>query len=273
MRQQQQQHAVAADDSLSDEGAAYPRQPGNLSREAAQRLDRAASQTDDEYVPSDGAVDESDDSYAPSDGLLDQSEETAVSSGAARSSPAVARGQKRKRAPKASRPSGEAASKKRRRRDDGDAAAFAARIRAWRTERREQRLLRIEQGVDDEEEEERCVEFEGGFRCPAALWDRLFKYQQVGVRWLWELHQQKCGGILGDEMGLGKTVQVVTFLAGLSRSRVRWGGERGLGAVLIMAPATVLHQWVQEFHTWWPPLRVAVLHESGSHSGQPSQGK
>ena len=28
-----------------------------------------------------------------------------------------------------------------------------------------------------------------------------------------------------------------------------------------------MHQWVQEFHKWWPPLRVAILHESGSHSG------
>ena len=60
--------------------------------------------------------------------------------------------------------------------DDGDPEAYAARIREWRRERREQRLLRIEQGiVDDDAEEERCVEFDGGFRCPASLWDRLFK--------------------------------------------------------------------------------------------------
>lgn len=25
-----------------------------------------------------------------------------------------------------------------------------------------------------------------------------------------------------------------------------------------------MHQWVKEFHTWWPPFRVAVLHETGS---------
>ncbi len=28
-----------------------------------------------------------------------------------------------------------------------------------------------------------------------------------------------------------------------------------------------MHQWVQEFHTWWPILRVAILHDSGSHKG------
>ena len=26
-------------------------------------------------------------------------------------------------------------------------------------------------------------------------------------------------------------------------------------------------QWVREFHTWWPPFRVALLHGSGTHIG------
>lgn len=46
-------------------------------------------------------------------------------------------------------------------------------------------------------------------------------YQRVGVQWLWELDQQKCGGILGDEMGLGKTIQVIAFLAGLHASDLK----------------------------------------------------
>ena len=41
----------------------------------------------------------------------------------------------------------------------------------------------------------------------------------------------------------------------------------GLGPVLIVCPVTVLHQWVQEFHRWWPEFRVAVLHETGSYQG------
>lgn len=36
----------------------------------------------------------------------------------------------------------------------------------------------------------------------------------VGVKWLWELHTQRAGGIIGDEMGLGKTIQLAAFLAG-----------------------------------------------------------
>ncbi|PIO33173.1 hypothetical protein AB205_0172680 [Aquarana catesbeiana] len=53
----------------------------------------------------------------------------------------------------------------------------------------------------------------------------LLLYQQTGVRWLWELHCQQAGGILGDEMGLGKTIQIIAFLAGLSYSRIRTRGS------------------------------------------------
>ena len=30
-----------------------------------------------------------------------------------------------------------------------------------------------------------------------------------------------------------------------------------------------MHQWVSEFHTWWAPFRVAILHDTGSYSGGP----
>ena len=70
-------------------------------------------------------------------------------------------------------------------------------------------------------------------------------------------------------MGLGKTIQVIAFLASLSYTRTTWPGDsvRGLGPSIILAPTTLLHQWVSELHKWWPPLRVAVLHSSGSHTG------
>ncbi len=32
-----------------------------------------------------------------------------------------------------------------------------------------------------------------------------------------------------------------------------------------------MHQWVKEFHTWWPPFRVSILHETGSHQGSKSE--
>ena len=52
------------------------------------------------------------------------------------------------------------------------------------------------------------VTYDGGFRIPHQIYSRLFGYQRTGVKWLWELHSQRAGGIIGDEMGLGKTVQV-----------------------------------------------------------------
>ncbi|KAK8405352.1 hypothetical protein O3P69_001714 [Scylla paramamosain] len=124
--------------------------------------------------------------------------------------------------------------------------------------------------LDSEEEEEQGYEqFTGGYKVPLLVWNKLYKYQKTCVRWLWELHSQGCGGILGDEMGLGKTIQIISFLVGLSYSGLSYRRQRwnGLGPTLVVCPATVLHQWVKEFHIWWPPFRVAVLHESGSFTG------
>ncbi|KAE8794546.1 DNA repair and recombination protein RAD26 [Hordeum vulgare] len=62
------------------------------------------------------------------------------------------------------------------------------------------------------------VILEGGLRIPGSVYNQLFDYQKVGVQWLWELHCQRAGGIIGDEMGLGKTVQVLSFLGALHDS-------------------------------------------------------
>ncbi|XP_055083155.1 DNA excision repair protein ERCC-6 isoform X1 [Periophthalmus magnuspinnatus] len=157
-------------------------------------------------------------------------------------------------------------SKAKRFKDDGDIEYYRQRIRKWKRQRlreREERRERDEEVTDDSD-----AEFDEGFKVPGFLWKKLYKYQQTGVRWLWELHCQQAGGILGDEMGLGKTIQVISFLAGLSYSKLRTRGSNyryaGLGPTVIVCPATVMHQWVKEFHTWWPPFRVAVLHETGS---------
>ena len=89
----------------------------------------------------------------------------------------------------------------------------------------------------------------------------------------------RVGGIIGDEMGLGKTIQLIAFLAALhfGDSAKTDGGLRlepsrsqehvtrsNCGAILIICPATVVHQWVAEFHKWWPPFRVLVCHASGT---------
>ncbi|KAG8519681.1 DNA excision repair protein ERCC-6, partial [Galemys pyrenaicus] len=159
-------------------------------------------------------------------------------------------------------------------RDDGDEDYYKQRLRRWNKLRMrdKEKCLKLE---DDSEESD--AEFDEGFKMPGFLFKKLFKYQQTGVRWLWELHCQQAGGILGDEMGLGKTIQIIAFLAGLSYSKIRTRGSNyrqvllcrlfeGLGPTVIVCPTTVMHQWVKEFHTWWPPFRVAILHETGSYS-------
>lgn len=100
--------------------------------------------------------------------------------------------------------------------------------------------------------------YDEGVKIPGDIYHSLFDYQRVGVQWLGEIYAQQIGGILADEMGLGKTIQIVSFIAGLHFS------NQLNGPVIIVAPATVLSQWVKEFHRWWPPLRVSILHSSGS---------
>ncbi|KAJ2888587.1 DNA repair protein rhp26 [Coemansia asiatica] len=94
-------------------------------------------------------------------------------------------------------------------------------------------------------------------RVPHQIWENLLEYQKASLRWMFTLHQQNAGGILGDEMGLGKTVQVAAFLASMYHSRLL-----SLPSIIV-CPATLMRQWVREIHTWWPALRVVILHSTG----------
>ncbi|EWG49839.1 DNA excision repair protein ERCC-6 [Fusarium verticillioides 7600] len=157
--------------------------------------------------------------------------------------------------------------------DDGNEAHFKARLNDWVTRRSRARRAR-KQAVDvsgdagesDEEEEEWFkpapdfpdYSFGDDLKLPGDIHPSLFGYQKTGVQWLAELYKQNVGGIIGDEMGLGKTVQLIAFIAALHYSK------KLRRPVIVVAPATLLRQWVSEFHRWWPPLRVSILHASGS---------
>jgi len=182
-------------------------------------------------------------------------------------------------------------------RDDGDEVAYRERLHRWVRQRRLDRMqarsnrntsaveedeASNESGVssddddnvdpDDREPTAEEIEQEGkrksignpdavygnGYRLPGEIYSRLFEYQRIGVKWLWELHANGTGGIHSDEMGLGKTVQMISFLAGL------WYSDKWPGTVIVICPATLIKQWVQEFHRWWPVFRVVVLHSSGA---------
>ncbi|KAH8732318.1 SNF2 family N-terminal domain-containing protein [Phaeosphaeriaceae sp. PMI808] len=154
--------------------------------------------------------------------------------------------------------------------DDGNEKVYRKRIEKWSTNRaaaRRRAKQKDDQATADEDREEECflphptesdTTFDGGFRIPGDIFPALFDYQKTGVQWLWELYQQNVGGIIGDEMGLGKTIQAISFVAGLHYSKLL------TKPVIVVCPATVMKQWVNEFHRWWPALRVSILHTSGS---------
>ncbi|KAM1987803.1 hypothetical protein ACFX15_035015 [Malus domestica] len=107
--------------------------------------------------------------------------------------------------------------------------------------------------VDDDEYPH--VTLEGGLKIPEYIFKQLFDYQKVGVQWLWELHCQRAGGIIGDEMGLGKTIQVLSFLGALHFSRM-------YKPSIIVCPVTLLRQWKREAKKWYPSFHVELLHDS-----------
>ncbi|GFR85602.1 DNA excision repair protein ERCC-6-like [Elysia marginata] len=160
-----------------------------------------------------------------------------------------------------------------RERDDADPEDYQDRLlRQQKLEAKEEKAARDRKSESDNDEDE-PGEFDGGLTVPCRLWKKLYKYQKTGVRWLWELHTQQAGGIVGDEMGLGKTIQTIAFLAALRYSKVKNVNfpYKGLGPTIIICPTTVMHQWLKECHKWWPEFRVAILHSSGSYSGSQSE--
>lgn len=158
--------------------------------------------------------------------------------------------------------------------DDGNEHNYQSRLEKWSKKRKEARRRIVAQSSTTNEEDDETnhntpewllphpgrpdATIDGDFKIPGDVYPSLFDYQKTGVRWLWELYSQQVGGIIGDEMGLGKTIQVISFLAGL-----HYSGKLSQ-PVIIVAPATVMKQWVNEFHRWWPPFRVSILHTSGS---------
>nr|KYP74161.1 DNA repair protein rhp26 [Cajanus cajan] len=116
-----------------------------------------------------------------------------------------------------------------------------------------------EQDVELDDHESSYVTLEGGLKIPDNIFEGLFDYQKVGVQWLWELHCQRAGGIIGDEMGLGKTVQILSFLGALHFSGM-------YKPSIIVCPVTLLRQWKREAKRWYPKFHVELLHDSAQDS-------
>jgi superfamily II DNA or RNA helicase len=87
----------------------------------------------------------------------------------------------------------------------------------------------------------------------AALASALRPYQRAGVAWLARLAHWRAGAILADEMGLGKTVQTLAVLV----------HRAALGPALVVAPTSVVSNWVDEAARFAPELRVRLYRGAG----------
>ncbi len=85
------------------------------------------------------------------------------------------------------------------------------------------------------------------FKEPATFKGKLREYQKIGYNWLKTLDYLGFGGILGDEMGLGKTIQAITFILSNVGSKT-----------LIVAPTSLIYNWISEFEKFAPRLKVAA---------------
>ena len=86
-------------------------------------------------------------------------------------------------------------------------------------------------------------------------------YQREGLGWLSFLRFFGVGGILADDMGLGKTIQVLAMIQ--SRKREREAGVHGTGPeahapVLIVAPKSLIFNWLDEAQKFTPDLRAVA---------------
>jgi superfamily II DNA or RNA helicase len=102
---------------------------------------------------------------------------------------------------------------------------------------------------------------------PAALQATLRPYQVEGYQWLSGLWAHRLGGILADDMGLGKTVQTLALLC-----QAKDAGQL-LAPALVVAPTSVVRNWVTEAEHFAPGLRVRAIAETEAKSGVPMAGQ
>ena len=83
---------------------------------------------------------------------------------------------------------------------------------------------------------------------PSTLQAELRPYQRDGFRWLARLARWGAGACLADDMGLGKTVQTLALL--LDRAPD--------GPALVVAPTSVVANWLDEARRFTPTLNVVA---------------
>jgi superfamily II DNA or RNA helicase len=96
---------------------------------------------------------------------------------------------------------------------------------------------------------------------PRMLQAVLRPYQHTGFNWLAFLHENRLGGVLADDMGLGKTIQAIALMA-LVREQ-----QPTAPPFLVVAPTSVVGNWVSECHRFAPALQTAAVVETARRRG------
>jgi len=102
----------------------------------------------------------------------------------------------------------------------------------------------------------------------AALRGTLRLYQKAGVQWLQLLSGLGLGACLADDMGLGKTIQVLALL--LMQQAPGKGGQTPPKPQpsLLVAPASLLDNWMRELEKFAPTLQARIVHPSAMAANQ-----
>jgi superfamily II DNA or RNA helicase len=96
---------------------------------------------------------------------------------------------------------------------------------------------------------------------PEGLDATLRDYQRDGLNWLSFLWDNGLGGVLADDMGLGKTLQTLALIARAA--------EQGSKRFLVVAPTSVVTNWVAECDKFTPGLTAVAITSTEARSGTP----
>ncbi len=94
---------------------------------------------------------------------------------------------------------------------------------------------------------------------PQNVLASLRPYQHQGLNWLQFLSRYGLAGILADDMGLGKTLQTLVHI------QVEKNCGRLTHPALIIAPVSLMGNWLRETKRFCPELRCLVLHGKDRH--------
>jgi superfamily II DNA or RNA helicase len=94
---------------------------------------------------------------------------------------------------------------------------------------------------------------------PDGLHATLRDYQRDGLNWLSFLWDNEIGGVLADDMGLGKTVQTLALITRIA--------EQGARKFLVIAPTSVVTNWVAECAKFAPGLTAVAVTSTERRSG------